>query len=58
MKYYQYVAEQLGAAGRTKLAMMTKLPSTKAALEPDTPEIINAFKEAVKQLTGNSPPDY
>jgi hypothetical protein len=58
MKYYQYVGEQLGAAGRTKLAMMTKLPSTKAATQADTPEIISAFKEAIQQLTGNTPPDY
>jgi hypothetical protein len=58
MKYYQYVSEQAGALGRTKLAMTTKVPSTKAAMEPDTPETIRKFKEAVRQITGGPPPDY
>lgn len=58
MKYYQYVSEKAGASGRMKLAMMTKVPSTKAAMEPDSPEILKAFREAVKQLTGAPPPEF
>jgi hypothetical protein len=58
MKYYQYVSEQAGAVGRTKVAMLTKVPSTKAAMEPDTPEMIKIFKEAIRQVTGDPPPNY
>lgn len=58
MKYYQYVSERAGAVGRTKVAMITKVPSTKAAMEPDTPEMITKFKDAVRQVTGSAPPEY
>jgi len=58
MKYYQYVSEQVGASGRVKLATMTKVPSSKAAMEPDTPEIIKKFKDAINEITGKLPPEY
>ena len=58
MRYYQYVADKAGVLGKTKLAISTKTPSTKAALEPDTPEMIRKFKDAVREITGGIPPDY
>jgi len=58
MQYYQYVSEQLGASGRVQLATKTKVPSTKAAMEPDTPELVQAFRTAVKELTGKDAPSY
>ncbi|MGB9236724.1 MAG: hypothetical protein WCC04_20135 [Terriglobales bacterium] len=58
MKYYQYVAEQSGAMGKMKLAMVTKVPSTKAAMDPDSPETIRIFQEAVKEITGKPAPNF
>ena len=56
MQYYQYVSDQAGAMGRTQLAMKTKVPSTKAAMEPDTPEVIQKFMVAVREITGKPAP--
>jgi hypothetical protein len=56
MQYYQYISDQAGAMGRTQLAMKTKVPSTKAAMEPDTPEMIKRFKVAVEEITGKGAP--
>jgi hypothetical protein len=58
MQYYQYVSEQKGTLGKTQLAMKTKLPSSKAAMEPDTPEILAQFRAAVKEITGKDAPVY
>ncbi len=56
MQYYQYISDQAGAMGRTQLAMKTKVPSTKAAMEPDTPEAIQRFMVAVREITGKPAP--
>ena len=58
LKYYNYMAEINGLKGKMDLAMITKMPSQKAALEPDTPELIEAFKAAIKQLTGKPAPNF
>lgn len=58
MQYYQYVSDQAGAMGRTQLAMKTKIPSTKAAMEPDTPEMTQRFKAAVEEITGRQAPSF
>ena len=58
MKYYQYVDQEAGMAGKIKLAQMTKTPSTKAATQPDTPEILLQFKEAISKITGKPAPSY
>ena len=39
-----------------RLAMMTSIPSTKAATEPDTPENVEKFKKAIKEITGKDAP--
>ena len=56
MKYYQYVGEQKGFDGKVQLAHKTRIPSTKAALEPDAPTTIAAFKDAVAAITGKPAP--
>jgi len=58
MQYYQYISEQLGAVGRTQLAMKTKIPSTRAAMEQDAPETIQKFMTAVKEITGKEAPRF
>jgi hypothetical protein len=57
LKYYKHVQDKLGLAGKIELAKVTKLPSTVAALEPDTPEIIQRFKAAVEKITNQPAPD-
>jgi hypothetical protein len=56
MRYYQYVLEEAGINGKVKLAQMTKIPSNKAAMEPDTPQTIKQFREAITQITGKPTP--
>ena len=58
LKYYKYVGEELGMAGKIKLAMETKIPSTKAALVPDDELSLGAFRLAVAKLTGKEAPTY
>jgi hypothetical protein len=58
MKYYQYVAEQAGLQGKVKLAQITNIPSSKAAIDPDTQDAIQKFKEAVSQITGKPAPSF
>ena len=58
MKYYQYVAEEVGLPGKMKVAQLTRIPSTSAVMAPDSPEIIQKFKDAIQQVTGKVPPSY
>ncbi len=56
MQYYKLVGDQAGVQGRTRLAMATKIPSTRAALEPDSPENLEKFAKAFKDVTGKPAP--
>jgi len=58
MEYYQYVSKESGLVGKVKLAQLTKIPATKAATTPDTPEMLAQFMAAVKQVTGKPAPAY
>ena len=58
LRYYKYVGEEMGMPGKIKLAMETKMPSTKAAIEPDNDKNLVAFREAVAKLTGKIAPNY
>ncbi len=58
MLYYKYVQAEKGFEGKMQLAKMTKVPSTIAAIEKDTPENVAAFKKAVQEITGKPAPDY
>lgn len=57
LEYYKYVEQLKGAKGKIKLAQKTKIPITKAAMLPDSPKYIEAFKKAVEELTGKPIPD-
>jgi len=57
VRLYQAIQEAAGLAGKTKLAMETKIPSTRAAFAPDSEENLRAFKAAFTKITGQSPPD-
>ena len=56
LKYYKHVYEMNGVSGRTRLAMETKMPPARAALAPDTPQIIQLFQKAVARITGKPVP--
>lgn len=57
LQYYKYVQDRLGLEGKIELAKETKIPSTHAALEPDSVENIKRFKTAVEKITHRSAPD-
>jgi hypothetical protein len=52
IKLYAIASERLGLKGKMQLAVETKIPLTKAATEPDSPENIKIFEEAIEKLTG------
>ncbi|MBK8014124.1 MAG: hypothetical protein IPK13_22595 [Deltaproteobacteria bacterium] len=56
LEYYRYIEQAQGMLARLKLAQETKMPSTRAAFEPDTVENIERFRKAVEKLTGQPPP--
>lgn len=58
IKYYQYVSEEKGFSGKVQLATSTKVPSTQAALEPDSPELLKVFKDAVEKITQKPAPEF
>ena len=57
MKYYKYIREVAGYTGKIDLATSTKIPSTRAALEPDSEENIEKFKKAIKKITEKEAPE-
>lgn len=57
LQYYKYAQDKLGLEGKVQLAKETKLPSTQAALEPDTSEAIQRFKTAIEKITHQPAPD-
>jgi hypothetical protein len=56
LSYYKYVGETVGMAGKVKLAQETKIPSTKAALAPDSDANLAIFRAAVEAVTGKPAP--
>ncbi len=55
-KFYDFVGREGGTVLRMRLAMKTGLSSEKAATTPDTPELIEKFRQAVREITGKEPP--
>lgn len=49
---YILIAKIKSMEGKMALATKTLLPSTKASLEPDTPELKEKFDKAFKDITG------
>jgi hypothetical protein len=58
MQYYKYVNDEKGLLGKIDLAKLTKIPSAKAALEPDSDDNIKLFRKAVEEITGKPAPVY
>ena len=58
MKYYKYVGDEQGMDGQVRLAKLTKIPSTRAAMETDSRETVEAFKRAISELTGKPAPTF
>ncbi len=56
MRYIQWANEQGGMTAKVQLAQATKMPSAKAALEPDSPENLKLFQEALRKLFNKEPP--
>ncbi len=54
--YYKYMSDLGGIAAKIKLATKTKLPSTRAASLPDSPENIAKFRAAIAEITGKPAP--
>ncbi len=54
--YYKYIREIAGFDGKIDLATTTKIPSTRAAIEPDSEENIRKFKKAIEKITGKEAP--
>jgi hypothetical protein len=55
--YYRYIQDKEGFSGKVKLAQLTHIPSVQAAVEPDTPEVIERFKKAIEKITGKPAPN-
>ncbi|MBI5511820.1 MAG: hypothetical protein HY903_23945 [Deltaproteobacteria bacterium] len=53
---YDFVEDEKGLLGKMDLATRTKIPSSKAAATPDTPETVQRFIAAVREITGKVPP--
>lgn len=58
MLYYKFVTDKGGLTAKTKLAAITKLPSTRAALEPDSEQTVDQFRKAIEQIFGEPAPRY
>jgi len=54
---YNLIAKLKSIEGKMSLATKTLLPSTKAPLEPDTPELKQKFDKAFKEITGMTIPE-
>jgi hypothetical protein len=58
IRYINYINDESGFKGKVKLATITKIPSTRASMEPDSPENIELFKKAVEEITGKTAPNF
>lgn len=56
MKYYTYIEEQEGLAGKRKLAKETNMPAPLASTAVDSKDNIEIFRNAVEKITGERPP--
>jgi len=58
LKYYEWLKQEGGLAMQMRLAMKTSLPSSKAGIVPDTPDVTEKFYAACKEIAGKEPPRY
>lgn len=50
MEMYEKAFEMGNVKARFRLAVLTGIPTLKAKVEPDTPELVQRFEEALKEL--------
>ncbi len=50
LKFYDEVSKIGGLKARMRLAVLTNIPSSKAGAAPDSPENIQAFERAIKEI--------
>jgi len=50
LKYYEEASKIGGLKARMRLAVLTNIPSSKAPNEPDSPENIQKFETAMREL--------
>ena len=50
LKFYDEAKVLGGIKAQMRLAVITHLPSTKAQIEPDTPEYIKKFELAIAEI--------
>ena len=53
---YKFAQDEGGAIAKVRLAMATKMPSNKAATEPDTKENVELLRKAIKEILGKDAP--
>lgn len=58
LRFYKEIGDMQGLNGKMKLAQETKIPSAKAAFEPDSNENIQLFIKAFEKLTGKPAPRF
>lgn len=56
LRLYKFVQDNGGAQAKVHVAMASKMPSSKAAMEPDSKENIQALSAAIKTVLGKDPP--
>lgn len=56
LKLYKFAQDEAGAIAKVRLAMATKIPSNKAATEPDSKENIELLRKAIKEILGKDAP--
>lgn len=56
LEFYKLVNERLGMKGKMDFAIETKMPSTKASIEPDSPQNIELFRKAYEKISGEKCP--
>ncbi|MBF0543260.1 MAG: hypothetical protein HQM08_02445 [Candidatus Riflebacteria bacterium] len=58
LKYYEFAQREGGIQAKMRLAIKTTLSSDRALFAPDSPEILDKFKVAVKEITGKEAPVF
>jgi hypothetical protein len=58
LKLYKFAQDEGGAMAKVRLAMATKIPSNKAATEPDSKENIELLRKAIKEILEKDAPNF
>ena len=58
LKYYDWLATEGGLLAQMKLAKETSIPSDKAAVTPDSPELVKKFQQIASQIADKPAPKF